>query len=115
QCGLGFWRAAASLTTRNTHHERRFDMTPEESEEFRKLGELQTSRSRFWQRRQWVAIFSVNARGNEWSFRTYGRTPFRQRNDLRKIRIAESLREEIYLAHRPVIHSPQTQNSNFTY
>jgi len=70
------------------------DITLEEWKEFKKLGELQTPRSRFWQSRRWVAIFSVNARGHGWSFKTFGRTPFHLRNDLRRIKIVKSLREE---------------------
>ncbi len=36
-------------------------------------------RSPYWNKKRWPVILSANARGDGWSFETYGHTPFNQR------------------------------------
>src|SRR5260221_9847144 len=73
---------------------RTIETTYDEWEAFRELSERQmTPRRRYWARR-WVAVFSTNSRGNEWSFANWGNTPLVRRKDLRGIEIVESLKTE---------------------
>jgi hypothetical protein len=68
------------------------DVTFEEWDAFVELSKEQMT-PRSWGRR-WVAVFSTNSRGKEWSFTRWGNTPLNERFRLRGMRFLESVKRE---------------------
>jgi hypothetical protein len=73
-------------------------------EEWERLVEVSkqqmTYRSPFYNKTRWPVVLSTNAKGDGWSFKTYGHTPFSKRAPVDGIKFLEELRRE-YLAVKP--------------
>jgi len=69
------------------------DVTYEEWHDIVELSERQMT-PRYLDGGRWVAVFSTNSRGKEWSFTRWGNTPPNQRPRLKGIRFLESLKQE---------------------
>jgi hypothetical protein len=74
------------------------DVRYEEWHDFVELSERQMT-PRYLDSGRWVAVFSTNSRGKEWSFAGWGNTPLNERIRLKGIKFLESVKKE-YLAHK---------------